>query len=290
MSKSWVPGFQALPFAVLCYFCWNFSFTSPIICLQGRREATLWTCKLEGCITGTLQFLFHPGLQRVSKHLLCEYISSLWKLQLCRELHWSGASQGIAVPRNTKSCSPSRPASGSDWICKALKSFTAALSNTNICMFFVWNKRKSGKTFHLAHKAALKGCPPSALWGFSAWPQRLVLCEKGLSYGALPICLAESLGILQVILLRHPKPLFIRVRNTFPQPSPAALGTKAGPASLVWQRIPIAELGCHRNLQVDFCFSRAENFWKKIWFIAFSPLKREGVGFFSIYLCGKPLW
>lgn len=166
MSKSWVPGFQALPFAVLCYFCWNFSFPSPIICLQGRREATLWTCKLEGSITGTLQFLFHPGLQRVSKHLSCEYISSLWKLQLCRELHWSGASQGIAVSQNTKSCSQSRAASGSDWIWKGLKSFTAVLSNTNICMFFVWNKRRSGKTFHLAHEAALKGCPPSALWRF----------------------------------------------------------------------------------------------------------------------------
>lgn len=159
------------------------------------------------------------------------------------------------------------------------------LSNTNICMFFVWNKCRSGKTFHLAHEAALKGCPPSALWRFSAWPQHLVLCEKGLSYGALLICLAESLGILQVILLRHPKPLFIRVRNTFLQPSPAALVTKAGPASMVWQRIPITELGCHRNLQVEFCFSRAENFGKKILFIAIlfialSHLKREGVWFF----------
>lgn len=266
MSKNWVPGFRALPFATLVEI-----FLLLLQCLQGRREATL--------NTGTLQFLFHPGLQSVSKHLLCEYISSLWKLQLCRELHWSGASQGIAVSQNTKSCSPGRAASGSDWICKGLKSFTAVLSNTNICMFFVWNKRRSGKMFHMAHwksslcslGASSLASTPRAVWERS----ELWSCAHlpGTQPGHPPSYLTEA---SQTSFQLGEKHFFSLPQHHW--------GLKL--LQPLWSDgIPITELGCHRNLQADFWFSRAQNFGKKIWLIAFSPLKRKGVGFFLPFTC-----
>lgn len=224
-KKPWVKAeYQGFKFSPLLLWLKLF-FCFCNVCKGGERR--LWTCELEGSITGTLQFLFHPGLQSVSKHLLCEYISSLWKLQLCRELHWSGASQGIAVSQNTKSCSPGRAASGTDWICKGLKSFTAVLSNTNICMFFVWNKHGSGEMFHMAHwKSSL--CSLGALQpglSTSCCVRIMELCPSAW-HSAWASSRISHWGIPN---------LFSAGWETLLQPSPAPLGTEAAPASVVWQ-------------------------------------------------------